>query len=414
MKKILKFIIAIILLLVIVVVGYTYISFNYYSPSDPNVTVDQSKLVYFQDTYNDCRKAFIEQAESLKERFDSVWIFSEPLKSKTDTDLTIDFCYIPAKDTTLKLLILNCGTHGIEGYTGSAVEQMLMSELFQPDMFSDMGVLVVHALNAWGFKHERRVTENNVDLNRNFSINKSLFSTKNEGFADLYKLLTPKGKVNTGSLANRFFMLRIMGQIIRKGLPALTQAFAQGQYQYPEAIYFGGNDFEQQVQIMSEVIKKVAEKYDTVLSIDLHTGFGERGNLHLFLNPVDNPNIRQNIEAVFKGYPIDWGNSDNFYTITGEFVEFIGDLLPGKTCIPMLMEYGTLNTGKTTGLVLSGYISIIENQGFHYGYKSKKDSIKVKELFHEMFYPPSEKWRTNAIVVGKEMMQSAIKNFEEL
>ncbi len=414
MKKILKILAAILLLLVIGILGYTYISFNYYSPADPDVAVDQSKLAYFHDTYNECREAFLVQAEKLKEKFDSVEIFAVPLESKTDKDLTIDFCYIPAKDTTDKLLILNSGTHGIEGYTGSAVEQMLMAELFEPEMFSEMGVLVIHGLNAWGFKHERRVTENNVDINRNFSPDKSLFSNKNEGFVAMYDLLTPKGKLNTGSIANRFFMLKAMIQIVQKGLPALTQAFAQGQYQFPEAVYFGGNDFEPQVKIVSDILRKISENYSSILSIDLHTGFGERGTLHLFPNPVDDPDVKQKMEQVFKGYTINWGNSDNFYIVTGQFVEYIGDLFPEKTCMPMVMEYGTLNTSTTVGSVESAYTTIIENQGFHYGYRSKKDSLKVKELYHEMFYPHSEKWRTNALVIGKEMIKNAIKNFEEL
>lgn len=414
MKKFLKIFAIVLLLLVIGGLGYIYISFNYYSPADPDVAVDQSKLAYYYETYDGCRDAFITQAEDLKERFDSVLIFSKPLNSKTDEDLTIDFCYIPAKDSAMKLLILNSGTHGIEGYTGSAVERMLMAELFEPEMFSNMGVLVIHGLNAWGFKHERRVTENNVDLNRNFSLNRKLFASKNEGFVALYDMLTPKGKLNTGSLENRFFMVKAMGQIVRKGIPALTQAFAQGQYQFPEAIYFGGNDFEQQVQIMSDVLKNISENYNTILSIDLHTGYGERGILHLFPNPVNDPDIKQKMETVFKGYPINWGDSDNFYTVTGQFVEYIGDLLPEKTCIPMVMEFGTLNTSTTLGTVESAYATIIENQGFHYGYKSAKDSLKVKELYHEMFFPPSEKWRTNAITVGKEMIQNAIRNFRGL
>lgn len=414
MKKILKYLVIFISLLITVVLGYTYISFNYYSPDDPDVTVDQSKLIYFHDSYQDCRGAFVAQAEKLKERLDSVEIFAIQIASKTDNDLTIDFCYIPAKDTTVKLLVLNSGIHGIEGFTGSAVEQMIMAELLEPEMFSEMGVLIIHAMNAWGVKHERRVTENNVDLNRNFATEKTLFNNENEGFVEMYDMLHPKKKLNTNSIENRFFMLKAIIQIAQKGLPALTQAFAQGQYQFPDAIYFGGDDFEQQVQITSDVLRDKAENYSVILSVDLHTGYGDRGTLHLFPNPVDDPAIKQKMQTIFNGYEINWGNSDSFYTVTGQFVEFIGDLFPEKVCIPMVMEFGTLNTSSTIGSVKSAYISIIENQGFHYGYKSQADSLKVKELYHEMFYPPSENWRTNAIIVGKEMIQSTLVNYEKL
>ena len=414
MKRILKIAGITLLVLVIGALGYVYISFNYYSPDDPAVEVDQQKLAYFHDSWQECRKAFRNTAGELEAQVGRGEIFSVPVASKTDRDLTIDFFYIPAADTTEKLVVIISGTHGIEGYVGSAVQQMLMSEFFEPGMFENTGLLLVHGLNAWGFKHQRRFTENNVDLNRNFGTDRSLFDTKNDGFVALYDMLTPKGEVNMSSLGDRFFMVTAINQIARKGMPALLQAFAQGQYQYPEGIYFGGQDFEQQKSIMTDVLGRFAENYHTILNLDLHTGFGERGQLHLFPNPVDDPELKNTMEAVFEGYPIDWGDSDNFYTVSGQFVEYIGAMMPEKMSIPMLMEFGTLNTSSTLGAVKSAHISIVENQGAHYGYKREKDSLKVRAGYYEMFYPPSEKWRTNAILVSRKMISDVWENFEEL
>ncbi|WP_297098801.1 M14 family metallopeptidase [uncultured Draconibacterium sp.] len=414
MNKFLKIAGITLVALVVLLLGYSYVSFNSYSPTDPDVTVDKTKLGYYQNSWEDCRDAFRAQANSMKTRFDSVAVFSRAVESKSDTGLTIDFCYIPASDTTEKLVMICSGTHGIEGFVGSAVQQQLMAEFFKPEMLETTGVLLVHGLNAWGFKNQRRFTESNVDLNRNYSTDKSLFETKNDGFVALYDMLTPKGELNMNSISNKFFMVTAINQIARKGMPALLQAFAQGQYEFQEGIYFGGNDFEQQVAIMSEVLSDIAAPYSTLLNLDLHTGFGERGELHLFPNPIDDPELKAKTVEVFKGYQIDWGDSDNFYTVSGQFVEFIGDLFPDKTSIPMLMEFGTLNTGSTIGAVKSAHISIAENQGAHYGYKSQKDSLKALAGYYEMFYPPSEKWRTNALTVSQEMMGKIWENLQKL
>jgi hypothetical protein len=414
MKKFRKVVGLTLAVLLVGILAYVYVSFNFYSPADPEVEIDAKQLAYYNDSWEECRNNFIGCAERMKTRFDSVEIFSIPVASKTDDDLTIDFCYIPAADTTKKLMVINSGIHGIEGFVGSAVQQMLMTEFFQPEMVSEIGILIVHGMNAWGFKNERRFSENNVDLNRNFSLDKSLFETKNDGFIALYDMLTPKGEVNMGSIKNQFFMLTAIKQIAQKGMPALLQAFAQGQYQFQEGIYFGGYEFEQQVAIMSKVLKDKSEPYTTVFSIDLHTGFGERGELHLFPNPVEDQNVRQKMETIFEGHQINWGDSDNFYTVHGQFVEFIADLLPGKISIPMVMEFGTLNTSKTVGSVKSAHISIVENQGAHYGYKSEKDSLKAQAGYYEMFYPRSEKWRTNAINISLEMMEDVMHNFQGL
>ncbi|MCE4565445.1 DUF2817 domain-containing protein [Maribellus sp. CM-23] len=414
MKRFLKRIGILLTLLMLGVLAYTYISFNFYAPKDPDVEPDAGSLAYYQDSWGECRDAFRQQAENLKSRFDSVEVFSVSLESATDDDLTIDFCYVPPRDTTEKLVVLVSGTHGIEGYVGSAVQQMLMSEFFQPEMFSNTGLLLVHGLNAWGFKHQRRFSENNVDLNRNFSLDRSLFETQNGGFVALYDMLTPKGELDMNSIGNRFFMLKAIRKIAQKGMPALLQAFAQGQYQYPEGIYFGGQNFEQQVEILTRVLSEKASPFHMLLNLDLHTGFGERGELHLFPNPVDDSVLKHSMEKVFDGYRIDWGDSDDFYTVHGQMVEYISSLFPGKLSMPMLMEFGTLNTGSTVGAVKSAHISIVENQGAHYGYKTQQDSLKAKAGYYEMFYPPSEKWRTNALHVSKAMMGNIWKNFQEL
>lgn len=413
-RKILKINAIALLVLTVAVLGYAFFAFNYYSPADPEVVTNQNNLNYFQESYEDCRTEFGKQAENLKQRFDSVAVFSVPVQSKTDPGLTIDFCYIPAKDTTVKLLVLNSGIHGIEGFTGSAVQQMLMQEVLQPEMIDEMGILIVHGMNAWGFKNKRRVSENNIDLNRNFSLDPALFSTKNDGFIALYDMLTPKEKFNRNSLENRFFLLKAIGQIVKKGMPALLQAFAQGQYQFPESIYFGGTAFEQQVGIMTNVLQTIGEEYQTIFTVDFHTGFGERGVLHLFPNPVTDPVVKSSMEAIFEGYTINWGNSDNFYTVSGQFCEYVASALPGKLSIPMVMEFGTLNTSETMGSVKSAHISIIENQGFQHGYKTEKDREKVMADYYEMFYPPSEKWRSNAIDKAREMMKVVIKRYNEL
>src|SRR5660397_29969 len=167
MKKFLKIISIIIVVLTISILGYTFVSFNFYSPSDPEVEVNLSMQQYFQDSYVESRKAFRIQAIKLDVEIDSVQLFSRKVSSKIDNDLTIDFCYVPAQKESKKLLILTSGTHGVEGYVGSAVQQMFMNEVLTVDMLDDIGILFVHGINPFGFKYTRRVTENNIDFNRN-------------------------------------------------------------------------------------------------------------------------------------------------------------------------------------------------------------------------------------------------------
>ncbi len=414
MKKVLKITAFIIIVLVIGILGYSYISFNSYAPADPEVQVDKNVQHYFHNSYVESRKAFLAEAKKIEAKFDSVQIFSRKVPSRIDTNLTIDFCYIPAQGKTDKLLIITSGTHGVEGYVGSAVQQMLMSEILTPEKVDNVGILLVHSVNPFGFKYIRRVTENNVDFNRNCDINKSLFLSKNEGYGKLIGMLNPTGKVNAGSIKNKFFMLVAINQLLKKSMASLRQAVLQGQYKYKNGLYFGGFSFEPQLAILGNVFKTISTDYSTVFNIDLHTGYGARGVAHLFPNPIDDKKIKSGLETIFKGYEINWGDSDDFYIINGSFTDYIGKLLNDKTYFPMVLEYGTLNSQSTVGSIKSIHNMILENQGFHYGYKSSSDSIKVMQSFIEMYNPSSEKWRTKIINDSKILFRKTLKNYADL
>jgi hypothetical protein len=46
--------------------------------------------------------------------------------------------------------------------------------------------------------------------------------------------------------------------------------------------------------------------------------------------------------------------------------------------MPVLFEYGTLNSQTTMGSLKSIHTMILENQGTQHGYKSERDSLRVK------------------------------------
>ena len=414
MKKFLKITLWTILILLVSVIVISYVSYNTYPPKDEEIVADAASLVYFQNSYEACRSAFLSETERVKANFDSVKIFALKVKSDLDTGLTIDFCYIPAQKDKNRLLILASGIHGIEGFTGSAIQQMFMQEFTSPKYFNDMGVLLIHGMNPYGFKYLRKVTENNVDLNRNSDVDRSLFSIKNQGYAGLYDFINPPEEVRHGSLGNKFFYITAIGKIVSSSMASMRQALLQGQYEFPEGFYYGGTDFEPQIYGIQPILKEISGPYTSVFIIDLHTGYGERGKLHLFPNPVEDQKIRKSLEFIFNGYHIDWGDTGDFYTITGDFCTFVGKVLPGKFVLPMLFEFGTMDSQKTLGSIRSAHIMINENQGFHRGYKNEKSEVRVKEDFMELYYPPSEVWRTLVIGQSREMLEVAISRFLEL
>ena len=82
--------------------------------------------------------------------------------------LAIDSAYV-GKPRAARLLVLSSGIHGVEGYFGSAVQLAWLDALAHRAPTVETGVLLIHAINPYGFAWRRRWNENNVDLNRNCS-----------------------------------------------------------------------------------------------------------------------------------------------------------------------------------------------------------------------------------------------------
>lgn len=380
---------------------------------DKDFELKKNNLIYFQNNYSECRNEFRKLSGELKQKYPNAEIGKFNVPSKKDNDLTIDYLYIPPQNKKTKILIMSSGVHGVEGFAGSAAQQMFMSEYIDKIDNTKTGILLLHGLNPYGFKYLRRVTENNVDLNRNSDVSLDLYKNKNKGYTKLNEFLNPTTKVNVGSFKNRFFFTRALFKIIGNGIATLRQAILQGQYEYEKGLYFGGKTFEPQIVTMQNFLKDKLKDYSTILEIDIHTGYGERGKLHLFPNPMKDKNEKNGVETIFKGYDIDWGDEEDFYTVTGDFSDFIGKIYPEKFYMPMTFEYGTLDSQTTSGSVKSIHNMILENQGFHYGYEEEDDQKEVAERFMEMYYPSSARWRSYTLEQTRKLFDTTIERYNK-
>jgi len=414
MKKSIKIFLYSISLLLVFIIAASYISYWSFSPELDDVAVNDQNTAYFFEDYNECRSDFIRAASLLQNQIEAVSIESIKVQSKVDQDLTMDFCYIPFVGDSSKLLIISSGVHGIEGYTGSAIQRMMMTDMIPDIQGNRPAILLIHAVNPYGFKYKRRVTENNVDLNRNSSVSSDLYKTENSGYADLFDFVNPSSPASEDNFYNKFFYAVAIAKIAKSSMPVLRQAVLQGQYEFPKGLYFGGETQEPQIESLKEYLPQYLDKFSKILHIDLHTGYGEIGKLHLFANPVDNEDLKTYTTNVFEGFDIDWGDSDDFYTVSGDFCTFLGDINPEATFISMPFEFGTLNSQETFGSLHSIQKTILENQGIQHNFKNDKQEEKIKSSFVEMYYPSEPEWRSYVLEQSRAVINSAMRNYSDL
>ena len=394
-------------------IGLVVYQYNNFTPQRINVSISEKALAYYKDTWESNHLAFEALAKSLSKTYNAQ-VGEVKVESDLDSELSIDYCHIPSKKASSRLLIISSGVHGIEGYVGSAVQRLFLNEVLPELNIDEMGILLIHGINAYGFKHNRRVSENNVDLNRNCSTKPALYNHRNKGYEALNKWLNPSEPVNPKSLRNVFFILNAVSKIATNGMSTLRQAVLQGQYQFENSIYFGGKTLDGPIKAITPLIQKTANSYDSVFCIDLHTGYGERGVLHLFPNPMEEGQRKDQIKSIFQDYPIDWGDGDDFYTVTGDFVTYVGAVIPEKHYLTMTFEFGTLDSQTTFGAITSLHRVILENQGFHHGFDSENSELSIKSQFVEGYYPSSKTWRTKAIEDAKILLKTSIPKYAKL
>ena len=403
-------------ILLVVVGGLTFFYFfNHASPAEQKIiNINKADLDYFTETYDESRKLFLRQTDDIKGKIPNVKTYKFRVDSNIDSGLFMDMCHIPSRQDTKRLLVLVSGTHGVEGYTGSAIQQMFLNEFLNSSLLKGMGVLLIHSFNPFGQKYYRKTTEFNIDLSRNCGICNSLFESKNTGYSELYNFLCPQGKVNRFNLYNQFFYFVAVWKIIKESISTLRQAALQGQYEYPEGIYYGGKEFAPQTRELKRILPGIFKPYKLIFAIDIHCAYGEWAKLHLFPNPEKDKSVKYLTESLFDGQKIDWGDTADFFTTTGDLSTFLKHVNPDAFTLCMPFEFGTLNSQTITGSLTSIHRMILENQSFNNGFKNPGSKKKVLNDFMEMYYPSSLAWRSEVIRQSRDMLKLCLDRFSKM
>lgn len=118
----------------------------------PPETVDRTVETHFTETYYQARALFRARAEAAKAE-----LVALPLQNLAHLDLTIDVAVLEGSNERVVLHI--SGTHGVEGFAGSAIQSALLERLAEGHADASSSekptIIFVHALNPYGFSQVR-------------------------------------------------------------------------------------------------------------------------------------------------------------------------------------------------------------------------------------------------------------------
>jgi hypothetical protein len=132
--------------------------------------------------YLDARRTFLELAVDAE-----IESRVHPLEGP-DGDIAMDIA-IWGNGNATKALVLSSGTHGVEGYCGSFIQCQFLLDGMHKQLPDDLMLVMIHGVNPHGFAWQRRVNEDNIDLNRNFADHSTL--SQNQGYAEIAAAFEP-------------------------------------------------------------------------------------------------------------------------------------------------------------------------------------------------------------------------------
>lgn len=356
---------------------------------------------YFPSTYEDSRTRFLSSLRLIQQKWHSTELETHPLKNFPDLSIDWLWAHAQKKET---LVIISTGEHGIEGFVGYALMKIFVEE-FAPYLNPEnTGLLLVHGLNPWGMKHHRKVNENSVDLNRNFVFDGNFDPAINPEFHLVKKLINPQTRIKSFGWENIRFWGRIIKALVTSGVAAITKAALLGQHHTPNGFYYGGTTHQEGTTIAMELYRRALEEYQSIIQIDMHTGYGPRYQMSIIMSPLD-PMTSEETSRKFS-YPLVLKiNAQEFYDISGDMAEYYYKLrnerFPDKHLFACGFEFGTFGSS-LTARIRSLRAMVFENQFHWHGAKSEKAVQQIRKEFEELYFPSETKWRQKALADGRQ------------
>jgi hypothetical protein len=362
---------------------------------------------FFSPNYETARHRFRKAAEDAKLQVETHTITSE---GPNGLDLSIDTA-IAGTSQAQQALILSSGLHGVEGFLGSAIQLAILEQwLANLSAPPPLKIILIHALNPYGFAWCRRANEDNIDLNRNFLLSGDRYKGAPEAYRNLLDFLNPQRPPTR--FDGPLFLCRAAWEISRHGMPTLRQAVAGGQYDYPHGLFFGGHEPSELVYILDRHLPQWLDKMSSVFHLDFHTGLGAWATYKLLLDCVvttsrlawlqthfDPPGIENLLASTSK--------HNVAYQTSGSLGKWCQAKMASCDYVFLGAEFGTYGAIKMAAGLRA------ENQAHHWGQPQTTSTKRAKQQLQELFCPASLAWRQRTLAQGVELVMKAVQIMTE-
>ncbi|WP_068824656.1 M14 family metallopeptidase [Pseudomonas sp. BMS12] len=352
-------------------------------------------LTCFSQSYAEARQKFLDACADAGFAVES---HIHPLSGRAGEQLAMDVARLGPANAA-NLLVLSSGCHGVEGFCGSAVQldrlrDRVWLELCRSD---DLAVLFIHALNPHGFSWLRRVTEDNVDLNRNFlDFDQPL--PDNPDYTKIAHLLLPKRQPPT-LLSN----LGLLGYVLRHGPMALQGAISRGQSSDARGLFFAGTAPTWSNHTLRQVLGRHAQQCQRIGWIDVHTGLGPRGvGERIYMGDGSATGMARARAWWGKGVTSFQDGSSSSAVLSGTLDHVVLKECPQAEYNGVALEYGTQSRRQVLNALRTD----------HWLYRNPQAPQALRERvgqrLRDAFYVNTEDWKERVLQQAREVLRQTL------
>lgn len=304
------------------------------------------------------------------------------------------------------IVIVTAGTHGIEGYAGSGFQCSLLSQSGAQWHRDGIGLVLVHAVNPFGFSHGCRVNEANVDLNRNFVDFSKPLPAASAVYERLHAAIVP---TEWAEPQRRGADKIIDDAWLELGARVFQDGVCHGQYTYPDGLFYGGRAVSWSNSTWRAFLAGLPRSAKYVVHIDLHTGLGPFGYGEiLFPLAPDNPSKVWACEWYEQlGLRTAGSRESSAYTISGAMNQAVLDSSMGRESLSITLEFGTVEFRRMfAALRADNWFRLRAPPG-------SPVEAEIRRELQECFYPPDSGWRASVVERCNQVLTRTVDALEE-
>jgi hypothetical protein len=354
---------------------------------------------YFARDYAEARGKFRNAAFAAGSRLTA---YQNPLRGPNGEKLFTDLAWIGPADAE-RVLVTVSGTHGIEGFCGSGCQTNWFAESAR-ELPAGVAHAAIHAINPHGFAWLRRVTEDNVDLNRNFGDHCQPYP-KNPGYDELADAFAPREWTPEARAAARS---KIEAYAQAHGEKGLLAALNRGQHVHPGGLFFGGHAPTWSNRTLRKILREQLAVAKHVGVLDFHTGLGPYGVGELIAGLPPQSDGVQRLRRWF-GDEItspELGSSSS-PMLTGMNQHGMAQELAHAAFACIAIEFGTYpNDQVRDSLYADNWLHV-------HGDLRSEQAREIKADIRRNFYPDKDDWRDLVWARAHAVMQRLFKGLAE-